>query len=114
MHEGRPNVVDHLRSGRIALLINTPLGKASQETDEAIRIAAVRHRVPYTTTTSAAWAAAQGIRYLTHGERIVRPLGPPDSPRRRRRQPSFTLEISTSLMWRASRSVTRKTKPPSL
>jgi carbamoyl-phosphate synthase large subunit len=75
MHEGRPNVVDHLRSGRIALLINTPLGKASQETDEAIRIAAVRHRVPYTTTTSAAWAAAEGIKYLMGGRRVVRPLG---------------------------------------
>jgi carbamoyl-phosphate synthase large subunit len=75
MHEGRPNVVDHLRSGRIALLINTPLGKASQETDEAIRIAAVRHKVPYTTTTSAAWAAAEGIKYLARGQRAVRPLG---------------------------------------
>ena len=75
MHEGRPNVVDHLRSGRIALLINTPLGKASQETDEMIRIAAVRHKVPYTTTTSAAWAAAEGIRYLKGGQRVVRPLG---------------------------------------
>jgi len=77
MHEGRPNVVDHLRSGRIVLLINTPLGKASQETDEMIRIAAVRHKVPYTTTTSAAWAAAEGIRYLKQGQRIVRPLAAP-------------------------------------
>jgi carbamoyl-phosphate synthase large subunit len=75
MHEGRPNVVDHLKSGRIALLINTPLGKASQETDEMIRIAAVRHKVPYTTTTSAAWAATEGIRYLKQGQCVVRPLG---------------------------------------
>ncbi|MBT3273422.1 MAG: carbamoyl phosphate synthase large subunit, partial [Spirochaetales bacterium] len=74
IHEGRPNVVDHMRSGRIDLLINTPLGIFSQKGDEMIRIEAVRRRVPYTTTTSAAWAATQGIRYLLKKEIKVRPL----------------------------------------
>jgi carbamoyl-phosphate synthase large subunit len=74
IHEGRPNVIDHMRSGRIDLLINTPLGIFSQKGDEMIRIEAVRRRVPYTTTTSAARAATQGIRHLLKKEIHVRPL----------------------------------------
>ena len=74
IHEGHPNVIDHMRSGRIALLINTPLGGDSQWGDEMIRIEAVRRKIPYTTTTSAARAAAQGIRYLLKREINVTPL----------------------------------------
>ena len=74
IHEGRPNVLDHLQSGRIDLLINTPLGRFSQHGDEMIRIEAVRRRIPYTTTTSAAGAATEGIRYLLKKEVITRPL----------------------------------------
>ncbi len=76
MHEGRPHLVDHLRSRRIDLLINTPLGRYSQKGDHEIRIEAVRRRVPYTTTMSAARAAVEGIRYLARGELVVRPLPP--------------------------------------
>lgn len=74
IHEGSPNVLDHMRHGRIDLLINTPLGRFSQKGDEMIRIEAVRRRIPYTTTTSAARAATQGIRYLLKNEVNVRPL----------------------------------------
>ncbi len=74
IHEGHPNVIDHMRSGRIALLINTPLGMFSQHGDGMIRIEAVRRKIPYTTTTSAARAAAQGIRYLLKREINVTPL----------------------------------------
>ena len=74
IHEGRPNVVDHLKSGNISLLINTPLGRNAQYGDESLRIAAVQKKVPYTTTTSAAQAAVEGIRYLKQEDIIVRPL----------------------------------------
>ncbi|HUX21619.1 MAG TPA: carbamoyl phosphate synthase large subunit, partial [Spirochaetia bacterium] len=74
IHEGHPHVLDHMRSGRINLVINTPLGRFSQKGDEEIRIEAVRRRIPYTTTTSAAWAAVQGIQYLSRHEYTVRPL----------------------------------------
>ena len=74
IHEGHPNVIGHMRAGKIQLLINTPLGRFSQQGDEMIRIEAVRRRVPYTTTTSAAKAAVEGIRYLKQGEVIVRPI----------------------------------------
>jgi carbamoyl-phosphate synthase large subunit len=79
LHEGHPNVVDHMRSGRINLLINTPLGRFSQIQDEDIRTEAVRRKVPYTTTTSAAQAAVVGIRYLKDEKVTVEPL--PDTIR---------------------------------
>jgi len=66
--EGRPHLVDQMAAGRIAMLINTPLGRYTQKDDDYIRIEAVRHKVPYTTTISAATAAVEGIRYLRKGE----------------------------------------------
>jgi carbamoyl-phosphate synthase large subunit len=74
VHEGHPNVVDHMRSGRIQLLINTPSGRYSQIDDEDMRTEAVSQKIPYTTTTSAAAAAVHGIRYLKTGKITVNPL----------------------------------------
>ena len=73
-HEGSPNVIDHMQTGRIDLLINTPLGKSSLTSDHAIRIEAIRRNIPYTTTTTAAWAAVKGIEYLKKKEVTVRTL----------------------------------------
>ncbi|RJQ53253.1 MAG: carbamoyl-phosphate synthase large subunit [Actinobacteria bacterium] len=61
LHEGRPNIVDAITNGEIQLVVNTPVGKASQYDDSYIRKAAVKHKVPYITTTAAALAAARGI-----------------------------------------------------
>jgi carbamoyl-phosphate synthase large subunit len=61
VYEGRPNAIDLLVSGEIQLLINTPLGKLTQQDDYAIRRAALQQRVPYTTTLSAASAASDAI-----------------------------------------------------
>ena len=61
VHQGRPNLLDQLRSGEIALLVNTPLGKHAQQDDYMIRRAAIARGVPYTTTLSAASAAADAI-----------------------------------------------------
>ena len=59
--EGRPNAVDLIISGRVQLLINTPLGKYSQRDDYELRRAALMHGVPYTTTMSAASAACDAV-----------------------------------------------------
>ncbi len=74
VHEGRPNAIDLLLSGRIHLLINTPLGKLSQQDDYAIRRAALQHRVPYTTTLSGAAAACDAIIALKSRAGEVRSL----------------------------------------
>ena len=60
-HEGRPNIVDAIKNGEIQLVVNTPAGKSSVFDDSYIRKAAIRYRVPYITTTTAAKAAAEGI-----------------------------------------------------
>jgi carbamoyl-phosphate synthase large subunit len=62
VNEGRPNVVDQIKSASIDLLINTPLGRASHFDEKAIRHEAVRHRVSCITTLSAAAAVVNGIR----------------------------------------------------
>jgi carbamoyl-phosphate synthase large subunit len=71
VNEGRPNMVDRIISGEVALLINTPLGKQSQYDDYAVRRAAIGYGVPYITTMSAASAAAEAIEALGSRERSV-------------------------------------------
>lgn len=61
VNEGRPNIVDLIKTGKVKLVINTPLGRESFYDEKSIRRAAVRYRVPCITTLSAARAAAQGI-----------------------------------------------------
>jgi carbamoyl-phosphate synthase large subunit len=72
--EGRPNIVDLMISGEIALLINTPLGKKSQFDDYAMRRMAITRKVPYCTTLSAASAACDAAIALRSRKREVRSL----------------------------------------
>ncbi len=60
-HEGRPNITDAIKNKAIQLVINTPAGRLSEYDDSYIRKAAIRYRVPYITTLTAALAAADGI-----------------------------------------------------
>jgi carbamoyl-phosphate synthase large subunit len=72
--EGRPNMVDAVMNGEIALVVNTPAGRSSQVDDSYIRKAVIKYRVPYCTTLAAAWAAAQGIGAAQKGSSGVRSL----------------------------------------
>ncbi len=74
VHEGRPNPVDLLVSGQVQLLVNTPLGKLTQRDDYILRRVALQHRVPYTTTMSAAAAACDAIIALRSRTGEVRSL----------------------------------------
>jgi carbamoyl-phosphate synthase large subunit len=74
VHEGRPNAVDLVTSGSVHLLINTPLGKLTQRDDYVIRRAALQHRLPYSTTMSAASAACDAVLALRSREGQVRCL----------------------------------------
>jgi carbamoyl-phosphate synthase large subunit len=64
VNEGRPNVVDLIKSRHIHLIINTPLGRASFYDDRSIRRAAVHYRVPCITTLTGARAAVEAIEAL--------------------------------------------------
>ena len=72
--EGRPHAIDLMLNGEIQLLINTPMGKASQRDDYTLRQAAVANRVPYTTTLSGASAACDAILAFREQPRAVRSL----------------------------------------
>jgi carbamoyl-phosphate synthase large subunit len=64
VNEGRPNVVDLIKSNKIDLVVNTPMGKESFFDEKAIRRAATQHNKPCITTLSAAAAAVSAIRAL--------------------------------------------------
>jgi carbamoyl-phosphate synthase large subunit len=74
VHEGRPNIADSVKNGEVHLIINTPSGKASMHDDSYIRKAAIRHKIPYITTTAAAVAAAEGIVARKLGKDSVKSL----------------------------------------
>ncbi|MEO8449267.1 MAG: carbamoyl-phosphate synthase large subunit, partial [Gemmatimonadota bacterium] len=61
VHEGRPNAVDLIISGRVQFLINTPLGRLTKKDDLVLRRTALQHKVPYATTLSEAAAAFDAI-----------------------------------------------------
>jgi carbamoyl-phosphate synthase large subunit len=64
VNEGRPNVVDVIKDGRIEIVFNTPLGGESFYDDSAIRRSAVLHNVLVVTTLTATAATVQAIRAL--------------------------------------------------
>jgi carbamoyl-phosphate synthase large subunit len=68
VNEGRPHVVDHIKSGKIAIVFNTPLGRESFYDDGAIRKSATLHGVLCVTTLTGTAATVQAIRALReHG-----------------------------------------------
>ncbi|MFY9823472.1 MAG: carbamoyl-phosphate synthase large subunit [Thermoanaerobaculia bacterium] len=74
VHEARPHIVDHLINREIALVVNTPLGRASHEDDGAIRRTALKFDIPCITTLSGAMAAAEGIAAMRQEGLSVRSL----------------------------------------
>ncbi len=72
VHEGHPNIIDNIRNRRVDLVINTPMGFMAKKSDDDIRTEAMRMKIPYTTTTSAAEAAVEAIRYLKRSVLQVR------------------------------------------
>jgi carbamoyl-phosphate synthase large subunit len=65
VQEGRPHVVDMLKNGEIALVINTVDERRSAILDSrTIRTTALAQRVTYYTTIAGARAAVEGMRHL--------------------------------------------------
>ncbi len=60
--EGRPNIIDHIKNNEIDLIIKTPLGQRSRTDEYAIGWAAIKSRVAFITTLSAAEAILRGLR----------------------------------------------------
>ena len=64
VNEGRPSLSDEIVNKRIAMVINTPLGRESFFDDKAVRRAAMMTGVPCITTITGAAAAVAAIRAL--------------------------------------------------
>ncbi|GAB2674175.1 carbamoyl-phosphate synthase large subunit [Gordonia jinhuaensis] len=66
--EGEQTIVDRIRAGDVALIINTPYGNSGPRVDGyEIRSAAVSKNVPCVTTVQGASAAVQGIEAAMNG-----------------------------------------------
>jgi carbamoyl-phosphate synthase large subunit len=74
IHEGRPNVLDLLKSGQIQLVINTPSGRLPRADEVQIRSAAAMLGIPCITTIAGAQASVNGIRALMKHQLSVKPL----------------------------------------
>ncbi len=67
VYEGRPNIVDRLKNGEIALVLNTTGGSQAVSDSRDIRRVAVSDRIPYFTTAAGAIAAVAAMRARAEG-----------------------------------------------
>lgn len=74
VNEGRPNVIDLIKSDRIDLIINTPLGRESFFDEQIVRRVATQRSMPCITTLSAARAAARAIQTIQRAKISVKSL----------------------------------------
>ncbi len=74
LQEGRPNITDAIANGEIQLVINTPSGARSSTDDSYIRKSAIRNKIPYITTMTAALASARGIAAVLSSDAAQHPL----------------------------------------
>ncbi|MDR9483876.1 MAG: carbamoyl-phosphate synthase large subunit [Sediminimonas sp.] len=72
--EGRPNIVDMLKNGDIALVMNTTEGAQAVEDSRDIRSVALYSKIPYFTTAAGSLAAAQAMKAREAGEMTVQSL----------------------------------------
>jgi carbamoyl-phosphate synthase large subunit len=74
LREGRPNILDLIRNGRVGLVVNIPRGKHPHSDGFYIRAASVRHGTPCITNMEVALALARGLRQADPPAWEVRPL----------------------------------------
>ena len=72
--QGRPHIVDRIKNGDIALIVNTTEGVQSMKDSQSIRVAALYGKIPYFTTAAASVAAARAIAALRERTLEVRSL----------------------------------------
>ena len=74
IQEGRPNLIDLMKNGQVALVVNTPSGKGARTDEGKIRAAAVAHGVTCITTLAAAQAAVEACAALRERPLSVKAL----------------------------------------
>ncbi|NVO28270.1 carbamoyl-phosphate synthase large subunit [Donghicola sp. C2-DW-16] len=74
VYEGRPNIVDMMKDGRIDLVFNTTEGAQSVADSREIRSVALYDKIPYFTTAAGAHAATLAMQAREEGDIEVRSL----------------------------------------
>jgi carbamoyl-phosphate synthase large subunit len=70
----RPNIIDLIKNGEIALVINIPGGFQSKRDEEVIRRATIEHNIPLITTTSGALLIVRGIEEIGKSPLTLHPF----------------------------------------
>lgn len=72
VNEGaRPNVVDRMKNGEIAFIINTPDTNAAREDEVKIRAGAISSKISYATNMASATACVNAMKHLREKEMTV-------------------------------------------
>ena len=74
VNEGSPHIVDLIESNNINLIINTTSGEKSIADSLSIRRSAIRNKIPYFTTISAAKVAISGLNIIAKNDFNVKSL----------------------------------------
>ncbi len=74
VHEGRPNCVDRMRSGQVAIVVNTTSGKQSIEASFGIRRSCTEYSIPCLTESDAVKAFMLALKKHKTGHFDVYPL----------------------------------------
>jgi carbamoyl-phosphate synthase large subunit len=72
--EGRPNILDYMKEGKIKLIINTPSGKIPRKDEIKIRSTAVSQGISCVTTIPGALASVRGIEMQLNQKIDVMPI----------------------------------------
>jgi carbamoyl-phosphate synthase large subunit len=70
----RPHIVDRMKNGEVAMLVNTPEGRSARLDSYSIRRTAVTMGIPHFTTMAAAEAAAEAVAALRKQRLTIRSL----------------------------------------
>jgi carbamoyl-phosphate synthase large subunit len=74
VQDGSPHIGDKIRTGKIAMVINTPADANSQADSYDLRRSALDFQIPYFTTMAGAQAASEAIEYLRNNDFEVQAL----------------------------------------
>jgi carbamoyl-phosphate synthase large subunit len=72
--EGRPNILDLMKDGKIQMVINTPSGRIPRQDEVKIRSQVILYNIPYTTTIFGAQATVNGIEMFMKKDLNVKSL----------------------------------------
>ncbi len=72
--EGRPNILDAIKNGEIAFLVNTPSSQVARLDERKIRAAAIQYHVSHATNLSSAVASVGAIKRLREKPLEVRSI----------------------------------------